>query len=101
MTKDIPELNVKDMIQQWINHQENKPLNSTKEKRRNKRFSSKRTLGERPFAVIKTVFKNAHVTTITRTSCEKYGIMICYNTPTTKHNPKKRECSLSDSSVKF
>jgi IS5 family transposase len=38
----------------------NKPL-TIKEKRRNKRISSKRSPGERPFAVIKRVMKSGHV----------------------------------------
>jgi IS5 family transposase len=58
----------------------NKPL-TIKEKMRNKRISSKRSPGERPFAVIKRVLKSGHVivTTIARTHVKNMASNFCYN----------------------
>jgi IS5 family transposase len=78
----------------------NKPL-KIKEKRRNKRISSKRAPGERPFAVIKTIFKSAHILVTTVPRVKIKNMMSCFSQPkTTKHNPKKQyQCS--DSYLKF
>jgi IS5 family transposase len=48
---------------------------------RNKRISRKRSPGERPFAVIRTVFKSAHVrvTTVARTHVKMVATGLAYN----------------------
>ena len=56
------------------------PLNK-KDKHRNKRITSKRAPGERPYAVIKNIFHNGHVkvTTTLRTHTKNIFTCICYN----------------------
>jgi len=51
-----------------------------REKQRNKRISRKRAPGERPYAVIKQIFKSAHVlvTTLKRTSVKMLFAAISY-----------------------
>ena len=58
----------------------NHPL-TIKDKLRNKRISRKRAPGERPFAVIKNVFKSAHVmvTTVARTSVKMLFSCFSFN----------------------
>ena len=48
---------------------------------RNKRISRKRSPGERPYTVIKTVFKSAHtmVTTVARTHVKMIFAAMCFN----------------------
>ena len=54
---------------------------SIKEKLRNKRITRKRAPGERPYAVIKKIFKSGHVkvTTTLRTHTKNIFICFCYN----------------------
>jgi len=52
-----------------------------RDKLRNRRISRKRASGERPYAVIKQIFKSAHVlvTTLKRTSVKMIFAAISYN----------------------
>lgn len=54
---------------------------TTKQKKRNKRITSKRAPGERPYAVIKNIFKSGHqlVTTTLRTHTKNIFSCFCYN----------------------
>ena len=56
------------------------PLN-IREKMRNKRITRKRAPGERPYAVIKNIFKSGHlkVTTTLRTHTKNIFTCFCYN----------------------
>ncbi|MBU4535515.1 MAG: hypothetical protein KKF16_06795 [Euryarchaeota archaeon] len=62
-----------------------------RDKRRNKRIVQKRSAGERPYDVIKNIFKSGHqlVTTTLRTHTKKPVHMLLLQ-PTTTKNPTKK-----------
>jgi IS5 family transposase len=65
---------------------------SIREKLRNKRITRKRAPGERPYAVIKNIFKSGHVkvTTTIRTHTKNIFTCFCYNLLQTKHSQSKK-----------